>query len=374
MIAARTGTTRLLLGILLLSSALAAGCGQTQAATSGGPPPAVAVKLAQVEPTQVQETSEYVASLKSRRSITLQPQTDGQIRRIFVRSGDVVKAGDAIMQIDPSRQEATLRSQEATRIARQADLSYAHQQYERFAALFNEGIVSGQQVDQARATLDAAQAQFDALEAQVREQTVQLRYYRITAPADGEVGDIPVRQGDYVTPQTVLTTIDRNEQLEVYVSVPTERAADLQLGMPLLLVDRTGATLATSRVFFVSPQVDDQTQSVLVKALVDNPRGRLRAEQFTRARIIWSTYEAPVVPTTAVTRLNGQPFVFVAEEQDGTLVARQRPIQLGKVFKSDYVVQKGIEPGDRVVVSGMQKLRDGAPMTPDSGPSGASSR
>ncbi len=124
----------------------------------------------------------------------------------------------------------------------------------------------------------AAQAQLDALEAQVREQAVRLRYYRITAPADGEVGDIPVRQGDYVTPQTRLTTIDRNERLEVYVSVPIERAADLQPGMPMLIVDRTGATLAASRVFFISPQVDDETQSVLVKALVDNPGGRLRAE------------------------------------------------------------------------------------------------
>ncbi len=366
-----TRTTRLLLlATLLLGSALAAGCDQTQAASSGGTPPAVPVKLARVEATEVLDTSEYVATLRSRRSITLQPQTDGQIRRIFVRSGDAVRAGDVIMQIDPSRQEASLRSQEATRVARQAELAYARQQHDRMAALFEDGIVSRQQVDQARSTLDAAQAQFDALEAQVREQAVQLRYYRITAPAEGVVGDIPVRQGDYVTPQTRLTTIDRNERLEAYVSVPIERAADLRLGMPMLVVDRAGATLATSRVFFVSPQVDDETQSVLVKALVDNPRGSLRAEQFARARLVWSTYEAPVVPTIAVTRLNGQPFIFVAEERGGTLVARQRPVRLGRISRNDYVVRKGIEPGERVVVSGMQKLRDGAPVTPDSRPSG----
>jgi RND family efflux transporter MFP subunit len=368
---ATTGTTRLLLlATLLLGSALAAGCDQTQAASSGSTPPAVPVKLVRVEATEVLDTSEYVATLRSRRSITLQPQTDGQIRRIFVRSGDAVRAGDVIMQIDPSRQEASLRSQEATRVARQAELAYARQQHDRMAALFEDGIVSRQQVDQARSTLDAAQAQFDALEAQVREQAVQLRYYRITAPAEGVVGDIPVRQGDYVTPQTRLTTIDRNERLEAYVSVPIERAADLRLGMPMLVVDRAGATLATSRVFFVSPQVDDETQSVLVKALVDNPRGSLRAEQFARARLVWSTYEAPVVPTIAVTRLNGQPFIFVAEERDGTLVARQRPVRLGRISRNDYVVRKGIEPGERVVVSGIQKLRDGAPVTPDSRPSG----
>ncbi len=77
------------------------------------------------------------------------------------------------------------------------------------------------------------------------------------------------------------------------------------------------------------------------------------------------------MPTTAVTRLNGQPFVFVAEERDGTLVARQRPVQLGGIFRNDYVVRKWIGPGERVVVSGIQKLRDGAPVTPDSRPSGS---
>jgi RND family efflux transporter MFP subunit len=372
MFSARRRTTTLLhLGAILVASALAAACGRTEAASGSAAPPAVPVKLANVEATAVQDASEYVATLRSRRSITLRPQTDGQIRRIFVRSGDAVKAGDVIMQIDPSRQEASLRSQEATRVARQADLNYARQQYDRMAALFKEGVVSRQQLDQARSTLDAAQAQVDALGAQVREQAVQLRYYRITAPADGEVGDIPVRQGDYVTPQTTLTTVDRNERLEAYVSVPIERAAGLRLGLPVLIVDRTGATLATSRIFFISPQVNDETQSVLVKAVVDNPGGRLRAEEFVRARVVWNTFEAPVVPVPAVTRLNGQPFIFVAEERDGALVARQRAVQLGAIFGNGYVVRKGIEPGERVVVSGVQKLRDGAPVSPDSRPAGS---
>ncbi len=366
-ISATAGTARRrLLGALLAASLLAGACGRTQAQSDGGAQPAVAVKLTAVEPTTVQDTTEYVATLRSRRSVTLRPQIDGQIRRIVVRSGDAVRAGDLIMQIDPTKQTATLRSQEAARLARQADLTYARQQYERMQALFAEGVVSRQQLDQARSTLEAAQAQVDSLEAQVREQQVQLRYYRIAAPADGVVGDIPVREGDYVTPQTVLTTIDRNDRLEVYVSVPVERAAGLQLGMPVLIVDRAGATLATSRISFISPQVNDETQSVLVKALVENPGGRLRAEQFIRARIVWGTFQAPVVPTIAVTRLNGQPFIFVAEGRDGSLVARQRAVQLGEIFGNDYVVRKGLEPGERVVTSGMQKLRDGTPITPES--------
>ncbi len=372
MSSARAEMTRLrLLGAFFATAVLAAACGRTQAATGSAPAP-VAVTLAEVAAAPVLDTSEYVATLRSRRSITLQPQTDGQIRRIFVRSGDTVKAGDVLMQIDASRQEAALRSQEATRIARQADLEYARQQYERMAALFEEGIVSRSQLDQARSTFEAARAQVDALDAQVREQTVQLRYYRITAPADGQVGDIPVREGDYVTPQTRLTTLDRNERLEAYISVPIERAAGLRLGLPVLIVDGTGATLATSRVSFISPQVTDGTQSILVKAVVENWGGRLRNEQFVRARIVWNTYRAPVVPATAVMRLNGQPFVFVAEERSGALVARQRRVQLGELVGNDYVVRQGVEAGERIVASGIQKLRDGAPITPAARPSESS--
>ncbi|HEY8369621.1 MAG TPA: efflux RND transporter periplasmic adaptor subunit, partial [Thermodesulfobacteriota bacterium] len=219
--------------------------------------------------------------------------------------------------------------------------------------------------DQARSTLDATKADVDALEARVREQAVQLRYFGVTAPSDGIIGDIPVRVGDYVTTSTVLTTLDQNQALEVNVSVPVERAPELAIGMPVLLVDREGKTIATARIGFISPQVNDATQSVLVKTIVENTTGDLRTEQFVRARIVWQTRKGPVVPAAAVTRLNGQPFAFVAEEDGGALVARQRPIEVGTIIGNDYVVLEGIEPGDRVVVSGIQKLRDGAPLAPE---------
>ena len=116
--------------------------------------------------------------------------------------------------------------------------------------------------------MDAAQAQMDALDAQVREQEVQLHYYNVVAPRGGIVGDIPVRVGDRVTTSTQLTTVDKPGSLEVYVYVPIEHSSQLKMNLPVQVLDSDGKVLANSRISFISPQVDNTTQTVLVKARI----------------------------------------------------------------------------------------------------------
>ncbi|HVR72262.1 MAG TPA: efflux RND transporter periplasmic adaptor subunit [Vicinamibacteria bacterium] len=327
-----------------------------------GPPP-TPVRIEVARSVAVDDSSEYVATLRSRGSAAIMPQVEGHITRIFVRAGARVAAGEPLMQLDAAKQQATLNSQEDTRTARAAALAYARQRYERVQGLHASGIASQQDLDQARTALEAAQADLGAVEAQVREQQAQLRYYRVAAPAAGVVGDIPVRVGDRVTVSTLLTTVDSPGIMEAYVSVPVERAAQLRRGLPVRIVDGTGGVVAESHLTFVSPQVDDQTQTVLVKAGIAEP-GALRPAQIIRARVVWGTREGPVVPVLAVSRISGQHFAFVAEEEKGALVARQRPVRVGEIVGNDYVVLGGIEPGDRVIVSGTQFLRDGAPVSP----------
>jgi RND family efflux transporter MFP subunit len=244
-----------------------------------------------------------------------------------------------------------------------AALEYAKQQFERMRGLQAQGIASQQDFDQAKTALDAALADLNAVEAQVREQQAQLRYYRVTAPAAGVVGDVPVRVGDRVTVGTLLTTVDSPGIMEAYVYVPVERAAQLRMGLPVRIVDSTGKMVAESHVTFVSPQVDDQTQTVLVKAGIAET-GMLRPAQFIRARVVWGTRQSPTVPVLAVSRVSGQYFAFVAEPEKEALVARQRPVKVGEIVGNDYVVLEGIKDGDRVIVSGTQFLRDGLPVTP----------
>jgi RND family efflux transporter MFP subunit len=325
--------------------------------------PAMPVKILVAQSVPVDDTSEYVATLRSRGSAAIMPQVEGHITKIFVRSGDRVPDGAPLMQIDPEKQQATVSSQEDTRAARVAALQYARQQYTRVQGLIASGVVSQQELDQAKTALDAAEADLHAVESQVREQQTQLRYYRVTSPAAGVVGDIPVRVGDRVTVSTLLTTVDSPGIMEAYVSVPVERASQLQLGMPVRIVDSTGNVLAESHVTFISPQVDDQTQTVLLKAGIASP-GSLRSAQFTRARVVWGTRHGPVVPVLAVSRVSGQYFAFVAEQEKDGLVARQKPVKVGEIVGNDYVVLEGIKEGDRVIVSGTQFLRDGVPVAP----------
>jgi RND family efflux transporter MFP subunit len=357
-------TTRL--GILLAAGVIASGCQSAPAGPAPGqgmPPTSVALAPARAVP--IEETTEYVATLKSLRSTTIQPQVDGQITRIHVKSGDRVRLGAPLMEIDPRRQQAAVSSQQAELAAAEAAVSFAKQQQQRSAELLRAGAISKQEAEKAETDLRTADANLKALQAQVTQQEVQLRYFTVASPTSGIVGDVPVRVGHQVTTQTVLTTVDQNDTLEIYVSVPIERAPGLKLGLPIQVWNSGGSErIATSAVNFISPHADEQTQSLLVKGAVRNPDGTLRASQYVRARIIWNTAAGLVVPVTAVLRVNGQFFAFVAEEAGGKLTAKQRPIKVGPIVGDNYPVLEGLKAGDRVVVSGAQKLADGAPIAP----------
>jgi RND family efflux transporter MFP subunit len=192
-----------------------------------------------------------------------------------------------------------------------------------------------------------------------------LHYYRVVAPRAGIVGDIPVRVGDRIVTTTQLTTVDRPGSLEAYIYVPIEKSAQLKLDLPVQIVDSSGNLLASSRITFISPQVDTSTQTVLAKATIANANDSLRTAQYIRARVVWGSQQKPVVPVVAVSRIGGIYFAFVAEpDQKGGYVVRQKPLQIGQIVGNDYVVLDGIKPGDKVVVSGTQFLIDGVPVIP----------
>ena len=310
----------------------------------------------------VEQTTEYVGTVKSRRSTTVQPQVDGIVTRILVRSGDRVRPGAPLMHIDAREQQAAVSTLESQRAARAADLQYARQQAARMKTLLDAGAASQAEMEQAQTALSTSEAQLKAAEAQIREQRVTLAYHRVTAPTAGVVGDVPVRVGDRVTSSTVLTTIDQNAGLEVYINVPVQEAQNLKVGLPVHLIDDRGQVVATEPVSFVAPSVDGATQSVLAKTVLPDA-GAFRTEQFVRARIVWTEAPALTVPIVALNRINGQFFAYVAEAgEGGAIVARQRAVEPGPVVGNDYVVKSGLKPGEKLIVSGVQKIRDGVPV------------
>jgi RND family efflux transporter MFP subunit len=360
----------ILTAILVLCLGSACG-GGTQGRGPGGPGgpgggiPPMPVKVAALAPTSVDDASDYVASVKSFASAVVKPQgVDGNVTKIFVRSGQHVKAGAPLMQIDPRRQVATVSSQAAARAAQEASVSFAKQQLERARELFKVGANSRQDLEQAETNYNTAVAQLNSQNARVDQEKVTLQYFQVLAPSAGIVGDIPVRVGDRVTPDTTLTTIDQNQSLEVYVSVPLERAPLLKMGLPIDVLDGSGNKLTSTTVTFISPRVEDQTQSVLVKGLIKGGDAKVRSLQFVRARITWQKREGLVIPVVAVVRINGQYFVYAVEQKDGHAVARQKPVRLGSIINDNYVVLGGLQANERIVVSGVQKIADGAPIFP----------
>ncbi|MGH9570422.1 MAG: efflux RND transporter periplasmic adaptor subunit, partial [Candidatus Angelobacter sp.] len=137
-------------------------------------------------------------------------------------------------------------------------------------------------------------------------------------------------------------------------------------GMPVELLDDQGNPVVRAKIFFISPRVDTDSQTLLVKAQVPNLNMRFRNAQQVHARIIWSERPVPVVPVTAVSRLSGKIFAFVAEGQGQQAVARQRVIEVGDLVGNDYTVLSGIKPGDKIIVSNVQMLADGMPVIPQS--------
>jgi len=355
-------TRRVSLLFACAAASLVAGC---KSAPPAAPPPmqAMPVQVAPVTLSPVPNSDTYVATIKSRRSSTMQPQVDGNLVKIFVKSGDVVKAGQVLMRIDPLKQVATVQSQQGTQSQKKAVYDYSKIELDRQKQLFESGVVSRDAYDQATQAYQNAKGDYESNAALTDTQKQQLAYYDIRAPFNGIVGDIPVHLGDYVSPTTLLTTVDENTDLEAYIYVPTQRASLVRQGLPVDIIDTAGNVLVKSKISFISPQVDNGLQSILAKAQIPHS-SKLRNQQLVNARVTWSTAPAPVVPVLAVSLIGGQTFVYLASPKGEGYIAHQVPVQVGETVGNTYPVLAGLKPGDKVITSGLQFLQEGAPVQP----------
>jgi RND family efflux transporter MFP subunit len=358
---ARSTASSIAVGSALALSMLA-GCSKPPAPPPPVRPTPVSVETVSLSPVPNSDT--YVATIKSRRSSTMQPQVDGNLTKIYVQSGQVVKAGQVLMQIDPLKQVATLQSQEGTQAQKKALYEYNERELDRQKKLYEAGVTSKQAYDQELQAFQNAKADYDSSAALTATQKQQLGYYQIRAPFAGVVGDIPVHVGDYVSPTTVLTTVDENADLEAYIYIPTDRASQVRTGLPVELLGGDGSVVARSTISFLSPEVDNGLQSILAKAEIPRSQQMLRNLQLVNARVIWSTAPAPTVPVLSVVRVGGQPFVFVARQKGDGYVAHQVAVTLGDTLGNTYPVLSGLRPGDKVILSQLQFLQENAPVQP----------
>jgi RND family efflux transporter MFP subunit len=347
---------------LLTISGVMSGC-TAQAESKPAPPPAREVEVLTIAPSEVRDTGDYLGTIVSRQSVNLLPQVTGYVRKILVRPGQQVKVGDVMVELDARQETAALQSAEARQKSAASSEELAAKTLQRTQALHKEGLVTGQELDRAEAETKAAEAASKAASAEVAESRVNLQFHAVRAPFPGTVGDVLVRLGDYVTASTPLTSITEGNLLEVSMTIPPERARTVKVGTPIEVLNQAGKVLLESSLYFVAPEADARTQLVDVRATFSNSVG-LRPSELVRVRIVYGKSQALQVPVLSVVRQSGQPFVFVVEDKAGSTVVSRHPITLGVLGEQSYVVEKGLTAGDKIAVSSLQALRDGAPVKP----------
>lgn len=388
------------------------------ACSSGAPPPGAGkpqgtpVKLQTVEQSTLLDSSEYLGNLEAENRVDLRPEAEGRVREIFVSSGSIVEKGTPILQLRPeksqaevggavanvnaaiasrSNAEAQIKAVEAQRVSDAANVNLQEEQFKRISGLVAQGALPKQQLDQVRRDRDAARAALNATDEKIRaaratldqqnaalqqaQTTVtsrqeDLKETRVVAPIAGVVGNVTVKLGDYVKTTDILTSIIQNQNLSLNLSISTNQTSQLRVGLPVQLIGTKGEEIiSTGKISFISPQVN-QDQQILAKASFSNSEGKLRDGQRVRAKVIWKQNQGVSVPTTAVVPIAGEKFVFIAQAQaDSKLVAKQKPVKLGEINGNNYEVLEGLKPGEKVIVSGLLNLTDGAPIIPQAPPS-----
>ncbi|MER3435338.1 MAG: efflux transporter periplasmic adaptor subunit [Leptolyngbya sp. ERB_1_1] len=397
--------------LLLIIGCSVSGCRKAEQANANAPPPAP-VKVQKIDAGTIEESSEFVGSLEAPQRVTLQPQIQGRIESILVRSGQRVQQGTPIISLSLDQTEANVASSAASASAARAatgtaeaqlaaneaaqskaaaNVQLQQTQFNRYQSLVNQGAAPRQQLDVARNNLQAAiadlqaaqkqvnasqaqvnqaQANVKAAEAQVAATQVNVNFKRVVAPVTGVVGDFPVKAGDFVNVGQTLTTIIQTDAFDLNLSIPANRSAQLRSGLPVELIDpNTKQRLALGSIGYIAASADPGQQTILSKGRFPNPNGLLRDGQFVQARVIWNRKPGVLIPTEAVSPIGGQNFVFVAvsktdESGKTQTVAHQVPVNLGSIQGQSYQVLKGLQPGDSVIVSGVSKLKEGAAIAP----------
>lgn len=402
--------SRLLLTMLCISVFINA-CGKSEPVAKAQAP--IPVKIETLSSGKVQSSSDFVGTLEASELVVVKPEIQGQIEQVLVQPGDQVEQGASIMTLKPDQtvpqfeaaqinvgntraaREAAVREREvatAKLATAQSDLDLAETNFRRAKFLLGQGAIGQFTYDQAKNNVDGArnrlktakedlqvaevgikQADGNIRQAQAQADVakVNVGFKQILAPIAGVVGDIPVKLGDYVTVGQTVTSITQNQALDLRIAIPSNESTKLRLGLPVELIDpNTKQKIAMGNINFISPNVNAQAQSILVKARFLNQNGQLKNGQFVQAKVIWAQNPGILVPVTAVTRTGGQGFVFVvnetAKDQQTQTVVEQRPVTLGDVQGDRYEIIKGIKPGEQIATSNILKLRNGVSVQPES--------
>jgi len=354
-----------------LAAIVAPGC--EKQAPPAAPPPEV--YTASVIQKDVPVYLEMVGQTRGSQDVEIRARVEGFLDKVAFTEGSFVHAGDLLYQIDPKPLEATLASAKANMATAQARLDKSNTDVSRLTPLAKQQAVSQQELDNALSARDAAKAMLDAQKAAVDTAQLDLGYTRITAPIDGIVGTTEVKAGNLVGrgESTLLTTVSQTDPIlfragiseaeylriakQVAATGKSSRGAEIEL----LLADGT-AHAQKGRVDAIERAIDPTTGTLSVQFTFPNPQRVVRPGQYGRARFVLETKTAALlVPQRAVTELQNLYSVAVVGSGDKV---EFRNVKVGPRVEDLWVIEEGLKPGEKVVVEGLQKVRDGATVSP----------
>src|SRR5438874_6367124 len=355
---------------LLIFLVFPTACSRKPAQT--GPPPSE-VLVTTVTPRDVPRILERVATLDGFINANINAQVQGYIVSRDYQEGSLVKKGDLLFQIDPRPFEAALAQAKGTLARDKANLAKADADEKRALDLFNRKVISDQERDTAVAAAGSSRANVEADEAAVKQAELNLGYTKITAPIDGIAGFANNQVGDLVSPTSgPLTTISQIDPIKAIVTAgegpftdfvsrhpdPTERAAYIRsLEFDLILGNGT-VYPQKGKFYALDRNLDLKTGSIRYEVTFPNPGNNLRPGQFGKVRFVADMKKGEmVVPQEAVTELQGNYQVAVVDENNRVSI---RPVKMGERIGAMWEVTEGLKPGDKVVVQGLQKAREGS--------------
>jgi multidrug efflux system membrane fusion protein len=356
--------------------AVLAGCsgkasgGNSKSARAGGPPAAIPVGVATVQQRDFPVYLTGLGSVQAFNTVSLKSRVDGQIMQVNFREGQDVRKGDLLIVIDERPFQVALATAEANLQRDEAQLKNSQAQYERNKALYEGGVVAKQDLDTMQASFGQFEGTIAADKAAIDSAKLNLVYCRITSPIDGRVGLRQVDPGNYVqasstTPMLVITQL---HPIAVVFTLPEDQlqAVLKQMRQSPLQVDVYGrddqTKLSAGKLLTIDNQIDPATGTAKLKAVFENPENMLWPNQFVNVHLLLETRkDAITAPAAAVQRGPQGTFTYVVDA-DNTV--KMQPIQIALTQGSTVVLASGLQPGEKVVTDGQEKLQAGSRVQP----------
>lgn len=326
---------------------------QQQMAAMMGPPPPAVVTATEVTAQPWRPRLEAVGTVVAVQGIDVANEVPGLVREIAFDSGQSVKAGDVLLRLDDAVDQAELKGL-------QSALALARLKFQRAARLIKERSVS-------RSDYDTAQAELSNTQAQVATKQAVIQKKVIRAPFDGVLGLRAVSLGQYLPAGTSIAPLVKLDPIQVDFSLPERHLPQVAVGQQVQVkVDAQGDAGFEGTLQAIDPDVDASTRQLRLRASLPNPEGRLRPGMFARVALdLGRSEQVLTLPRVAINYAPYGDGVFVLTEKGGKTVAQQRQVKTGSVIGERVVIEEGLKAGDKVVLTGLVKLRPGMAVTVD---------